>query len=205
MQLQAAVFVRASGAFGLGHVGWCFGLDPTLFDDGSVENPPGTPFTPPNADGFWNIATTLPIGPFRYKAYDHFKVFSVAAAYPDRALEVVSWISQQPYFVLGRNCMDDVYDVLRAFGMQNLVPPYVAWIPNVWFQELPGQAQPIPDPPLEWTFGKRPTEATWRQLPPVVQEQRLDIVEAKCPPWRTPGTKEFAGLQAEISKIPKRK
>lgn len=64
MQLLAAVFVRASGAFGLGHVGWCFGLDATLFDDGSVENPLGTPYTPPDADGFWNVATTLPIGPF---------------------------------------------------------------------------------------------------------------------------------------------
>jgi hypothetical protein len=150
MQLQAAVFVRASGAFGVGHVGWCVGLDQTLVDDGSVR----TPFTPPTADGFWNVATTLPVGPFRYLAYDHYKVFSVSQGYLDRALEVVNWISEQPYFVLGRNCMDDVYDVLRAFGMQNLIPPYLAWIPNVWFQELPGQAQPISDSPLEWTLGK---------------------------------------------------
>src|SRR5580692_7573538 len=50
--VNAAVFVRRSGAYWLGLLVWAFAIDATTFDDGSVENPRGAPYTPPYEDGF---------------------------------------------------------------------------------------------------------------------------------------------------------
>jgi len=201
MALKAAVYVRRSGAFGLGHVGWCFGVDATLFDAGSVENPQGTPVTPPDQMGFWNCGTTIPSVAFRHRGYDFFKVFTVAKPDVAAALNAVQSVREQPYFVLGRNCMDDTYDVLRAFGLL-LPPPYLAWFPNVWFDELKPVAQPLTNEPTLRLDGQKYDSATWSKLPPVIKPILFPHLYAMPLPWRSPGTKEFAKFDAEIRRIP---
>lgn len=199
---NAAVFVRRSGAFGLGHIGWAFALDASLFDDGSVENPAGTPYTPPSEDGFWqcNVSAAAFVGPFVPLGYDHYKTLTAPNPDPAFAQQVVSWISTQPYFVIGRNCMDDVYDVLRAFGLRNLPVPAIEVIPNWWFDALPGPPVPVSRKSGAWLYGPKPPKSA-------IQESSLPRISPRSsiaapsfpPPWRTPGTTEFAELQRQLS------
>jgi hypothetical protein len=157
MMLTAAAFVRRSGAFGLGHVGWCFALDATEFREGGVENPPGTPITPPDEDGFWSCDTSVTAltAPFVPLGYDYYKLLVAPNGNPQSATQCVLWIRQQWYFVLGRNCMDDVYDVLQNFGVPNLPLPILEWTPNRWFDDLPGVAIPVSREPTTWLFREK--------------------------------------------------
>jgi hypothetical protein len=196
---NAAAFVRRSGAYWLGHVGWAFALDAATFDDGSVENPAGTPYTPPSEDGFWEckVGADKFVGPFVPYGYDHYKVLTAPNPNPGFAQQIVSWISTQPYVVIGQNCMDDVYDVLRAFGVPDLPIPALEVIPNWWFDALPGNEIPVSKDAGAWLYGPEgPAEE--QVFPPI--SPRPSIGYPPFPPsWRTPGTAEFAEFQIQIS------
>ncbi|HXY37415.1 MAG TPA: hypothetical protein VEI07_24515 [Planctomycetaceae bacterium] len=197
---NAAVFVRRSGAFGLGHVGWAFAIDDTTFDDGSVENPLGTPVTPPSEDGFWEcrVCASAFVSPFVPLGYDHYKTLTAPKPTPAVALQTVNWMSTQPYVVIGQNCEDDVYDVLRSFGVANLPP--LAWlnlIPNDWFDALPGTAMPVSWGARAWRYGPK-VPARKHVVPRITPRPSIEY-PAFPPPWRIPGTKEFDEFQREIN------
>jgi hypothetical protein len=198
---NAAVFVRESGASGLGHVGWAFAIDANTFDDGSVENPPGTPFTPPSEDGFGDceVSASAFVHPFALLGYDHYKTLTAPNPDPEAALQTVNWISTQPYSLFGQNCEDDVYDVLRAFGVPDLPAP-VWWdaIPNEWFAALPEPALPVTSKAKARRYGLA-VPAGERVIPQIKPWPSIRY-PAFPPPWRIPGTKEFDEFQSEISK-----
>jgi hypothetical protein len=196
---NAAAFVRRTGAFGLGHVGWAFALDANTFDDGSVENPAGTPYTPPSEDGFWecSVSATAFVGPFVLGEYDHYKTLTAPNPDPACDLKVVNWISTQPYVVIGQNCMDDVYDILRAFGVPALPVPAFEVIPNWWFDALPGNPVPVSIKPGAWLYGPN-GPGKQREVPRIGPRPSIGH-PAVPPPWRTPGTNGFAVFQRQIA------
>ncbi len=200
---NAAAFVRRSGAYWLGHVGWAFALDSTTFDDGSVENPQGTPYTPPSEDGFWEckVCAGKFVGPFVPLDYDSYKVLTAPNPKPEFAQQVVSWISTQPYVVIGQNCMDDTYDVLRTFGVPKLPVPAFEVIPNWWFDALPGNAVPVSKKSGAWLYGPEgpPKEHKEHIVPPIAPRPSIGHPPFP-PPWRMPGTAEFTEFQSQISR-----
>lgn len=189
MAMQAWVFVRYSGAAGLGHVGWAFQWDGGRAICGATENPSGGGFGVPAKDkGAWHVCiqtqdvlrefTRFHVG---CGGYDAAKVISVPNADPGKAWNVMSWCEQQDYWVSGvprgRNCMDDAFDVLTAFGLPQLPWPTFNPLPNGWFNVMPGQLVSLQGMRLA-----AEAEIETLELPPATPLQ---------PTWRTPGTPEY--------------
>lgn len=204
MPVCAVVFVRRSGARGIGHVGWAFDCGDGTFNAGSVENPRHTLRTPPVNMGFWTIRTADPIDPMRKRSYDEFKLITLDQGDPAYAWQVVAWVSQQPYEVIGRNCMDVTYDVLRALGVAHLPVPAHHWEPNHWFNHVHGQHYRIDadDVTLE-SDGHRPT-----LIGPVLPDREILIdrplagVTPAVPRWRIANTPEWHEFQAAMAAAP---
>ncbi|MFN8445229.1 MAG: hypothetical protein U0175_30855 [Caldilineaceae bacterium] len=137
MNYQAMVFVRRSAAYHIGHVGWAFAQGEGIFSVGSVENHHGGLITDASHMGFWRLTTDNPIAPMFERHYDEVKIIEVEQADPFTAQGVVNWVSKQAYEAIGRNCMDDTYDVLQAYGVSNLPLPVRHWEPNYWFDAIP--------------------------------------------------------------------
>jgi hypothetical protein len=135
LMARAAAFVRCEGADGSGHLGWAFDLDSGETYCGSVENPQGLPSCDPADMVFWNQESPAPVALMaaRRPAYESLKYVDLAAGNSLDAQSTIAWIATQPYCLFGRNCMDDVYDVLRSYGVPNLPPPVLHWFPNNWF------------------------------------------------------------------------
>jgi len=92
------------------------------------------------------------------------------------------WISRQPYVILGRNCLDDVYDVMRAYGVPKLPTPQHDIIPDRWFELLPGEPQPLTDGTTIPLHGLAQLRA---RLPGSQDECDIAASEtATPPPWR---------------------
>src|SRR6266496_901996 len=146
---RAIVFVRHPGANGLGHIGWAFEWNNGWFNAGSVENQAGKPFVKPQDMGFWSVHTLDPIGAMQKQAitYDEYKVFYVTQPHPKDAWKTVIWESRQPYSVLRHNCNDVAYDILRAYGVSELLDPVEGLVPNDWYDAQPGPSYIIQETP----------------------------------------------------------
>lgn len=188
--MRAGAFVRRSGAYGLGHVGWTFEYPDGSYCDGSVENPAGTPISAPGETGFWSQRVTDPDIPMRLRAYDAFKMFLIDSAAPGQADKTVAWIATQPYLVIFRNCMDDTYDVLRSYGLPGLPLPFLEITPNRWFDQLSPAAQPVTVHALQQA-GLLPTT-------PVFAARAAAPPQPQAPPWRTPGTPEWQSFHDKL-------
>ena len=73
---RAVVFVRRSGANGLGHIGWAFEWHNGWFHAGSVENPAGKISAKPPDMGFWAAHTLEPVALMRNKATPTMRISS---------------------------------------------------------------------------------------------------------------------------------
>jgi uncharacterized membrane protein HdeD (DUF308 family) len=138
---RAIIFVRRSGAAGLGHIGWAFEWKNGWFNVGSIENYHSYAFAPAERADFWTAHTTDPLASVRHcsqESYDEYKLFHVVHPRPKAAWRVVVWISHLPYRVIRRNCVDAAYDILRTYGLKNLPDPATAYAPNDWYDSLPG-------------------------------------------------------------------
>lgn len=169
-QMRAAAFVRYRSGDGFGHVGWAFDAGDGLTHAGSVENHSGHIFTPADKMGFWDECTADPTRSMRERAYNDLKWVDVPAANPVRAYRTVLWIEREAYKVLHRNCEDDVYDVLRAFGVERLPPPSFIWFPKTWFGRFCGTLEHASEyrwPPCERGIARQsslePWQPTWRR------------------------------------------
>jgi hypothetical protein len=193
------IFNRRNGADELGHVGWAYDVLDGTFICGATENPKGLGGLGQTGDakGWWvsrpysNLlidqfahARVLPAG--SCPPYDSYKVLDVAAPDKDRAWQVACWARDQPYELTGiprgRNCMDDAYDILYAYGATNLPWPTTNPVPNFWYDA-------IPSPPLEVV----PANLTVAN--PSNAKQDLAALPSSAPArpaWRTPGTPESA-------------
>jgi len=188
--MRAGAFVRRSGAYGLGHVGWTFQYTDGSYCDGSVENPAGTAISAPGQTGFWTERVVDPDLPMKLHDYDLFKVFEIESGTADHADQTVAWIATQPYLVIFRNCMDDTYDVLRSYGSPELPLPMLEITPNNWFDQLSTTAQPVTTQALQ-DAGLLPSSR--------IESVRMTVKpQAEAPPWRTPGTPEWQVLHEHL-------
>jgi hypothetical protein len=117
--------------------------------------------------------------------YARYKTLSLQDGDPDKAWRVVCWVKEQPYHVTGiprgRNCMDDAFDILVAYGAGFLPWPTTHPAPNFWFDSIQAPAMQLPlKMPLKLAVGKSKRKLT---LPKV---ERTEI-----PPWRAEGTEEY--------------
>lgn len=185
---RALIFLRRSGASGLGHVGWAFEWDNGWWNVGSVENYGNHAFTPAGQADFWAAHTTNPVEIMltREKAYDEYKMFFVTKPQPKEAWKVVVWASRQPYWVVHRNCVDTTYDILRTYGLPNLPDPVTEYAPNDWYDSLGSRSYPAsvyPMLPLHLRkHATRPLDT--REISLVIPK----TLPGAMPFWRTGGS-----------------
>lgn len=141
----AYVFVRYHSGDGAGHVGWGFELPDGRVCAGSVENHSGSLLTPPKEMGFWRECTYGFVDEFAKRSYDDARVLHARRADYLQAYRVTKWIDQSAYRAASRNCEDDVYDVLRAYGVEDLEAPFFNWFPRRWFSRLRGEKMTVPE------------------------------------------------------------
>ena len=169
--MQAMIFVRRSGAFGLGHVGWAYQYPGGTYEEGSVENLSGAPVDPPGQNGFWRAVTQDPFAQMQWRNYDAYKVLSIDPSYPSVADSTVAWLAQQYYVAVGLNCEDFTYDALRSYGA-DLPWPLLHLAPNNWFDAVDAAEMPMPAvaplavPPPQMPTGPigAPRAPAWRQI-----------------------------------------
>lgn len=182
--MRGYVFVRYHSGDGAGHVGWAFDLPDGRAACGSVENHSGHLLTPAPQMGFWQRQTYGFLDEFAKRGYNDVCVFEVdGGAYVD-ALRVVKWIESSAYQAIARNCEDDVYDVLRTFGIDGLEAPFFNWFPRFWFRRLHGRKMSIDAYRAE--AGLRPAPEPGPPVPENLTPLRPD--------WRKPFHQEFALL-----------
>lgn len=198
---RALVFVRHSGANGLGHISWAFEWKNGWFNAGSVENQAGKPFVKPQDMGFWSVHTLDPIGAMQKQevTYDEYKVFYVPEPQPKDAWKVVIWESRQSYSVIRHNCNDVAYDILRAYGVTELLDPVEGLVPNDWYDAQPGPSyiiQETPAIPIHLHLMSK------REL--VRREIMLTIpahIQGTPPPWRVKGWRAWYELNYTLDKM----
>jgi uncharacterized membrane protein HdeD (DUF308 family) len=200
---RAIVFVRHTGANGLGHIGWAFEWNNGWFNAGSVENSTGKAYVKPVDMGFWSAHTLDPIGAMQKQAltYDEYKVYYVAEPRPKEAWKTVIWESRQPYSVLRHNCNDVAYDVLRAYGVTELLDPVEGFVPNDWYDAQPGSSyiiQQTPSIPIHLhLMSKR--ELLRREILLTIPQH----VQGTPPPWRVNGWRAWYELNYTLDKMMK--
>ena len=198
---RAIVFVRHIGANGLGHIGWAFEWNNGWFNAGSVENSAGKAFAKPYDMGFWSAHTLDPIGAMQKQAltYDEYKVYYVAEPRPKDAWKTVIWESRQPYSVLRHNCNDVAYDVLRAYGVTELLDPVEGLVPNDWYDAQSGPSYIIQETPAI------PIHLHLMSKKELIRKEILltipQHVQGTPPPWRVNGWRAWYELNYTLDKM----
>ena len=181
---RAVVFVRRPGANGLGHIGWTFEWTNGWFNAGSVENESRKALAQPQDTGFWSAHALDPIRAMQKQlmTYDEYKVFYVTQPRPKDAWRTVVWESRQPYIVVRHNCNDIAYDILRTYGVTELLDPVEGLVPNDWYDTQPGRSYVIeknPTIPLHLhKVSKRPLAT--KEIMLTIPEH----IQGTQPPWR---------------------
>ena len=189
-RMRAAAFVRYTGAMGAGHLGWGFDFDAANADVGAVENPIGAASCPADKMGYWDEITGAPAHVMQSRGYDDLKYVHLANGDAVSAYRVAKWVSRQPYALFGRNCMDDAYDVLRAYGVPNLPVPSHEILPNEWFVQFLGDLVPVDS--FVWTKER----ATSVRV--AITKLAMKTAPAKIPTWRTPGHADWHELHQRM-------
>ena len=153
-----------------------------MVNAGSVENHSGHIFSPNSDMGFWTAFSADPSGEMRKRGYDDVKLLDVPNADPVLAYRTVLWIKTTAYRAFTRNCEDDVYDVLRAYGVRDLTPPSLIWLPKSWFKRFRGEQHHVAD----FTWPHR--EPVHQGMPQVA---RPDDLTPWHPTWRRPWHPDF--------------
>jgi len=185
----------------LGHIGWAFEWNNGWFNAGSVENQAGKPFVKPQDMGFWSVHTLDPIGAMQKQAitYDEYKVYFVTQPLPKDAWKTVIWESRQSYSVLRHNCNDVAYDILRAYGVTELLDPVEGLVPNDWYDAQAGPSYIIQESPIIPIHLHLMSK---REL--VMKEIMLTIppyIQGTPPPWRVNGWRVWYELNYTLDKM----
>jgi uncharacterized membrane protein HdeD (DUF308 family) len=142
---RAVVFVRRTATYGLGHIAWGFEWMNGWFNVGSIENIMSKPFANPEQMDFWSTHTLNPSATIQNCEfpYDEYKLYFVEQPHPKEAWKTVIWESRQPYAFVHHNCCDATYEILRAYGCTESLDPAKEYIPNDWYDALPGPSYPL--------------------------------------------------------------
>jgi hypothetical protein len=188
---RAAVFVRYRSGDGAGHVGWAFDYaPPKLIDAGSVENHTGGIHMDASHDDFWTELSDDPVACMRKNQYDDVKYIDIEDADPVCAYQTVLWIEKHAYTAVLRNCLDDVYDVLRAYGIEDLEWPSHDWFPKNWFAHFRGTQRPVAE--FAWNEGRTEGGTRNSDLPDP------DSLEPHAPDWRNPFNAVFSLFRLQL-------
>jgi uncharacterized membrane protein HdeD (DUF308 family) len=198
---RAVVFVRRLGANGLGHIAWAFEWNNGWFNTGSVENKKNKPYAIPEEMGFWAAHSLDPIATMHKQnsSYDEYKLFYIAQPRPKEAWRTAIWESRQPYSVLRHNCNDITYDILRAYGVNELLDPSQVHVPNDWYDALPGTSYKIAEHPV---IPVRLHKMSQREL--ATSEILLTIpshIKGTPPPWQQRGWRAMHELTLTWDKM----
>jgi len=198
---RAVVFVRHMGANGLGHIAWAFEWYNGWFNAGSVENQRSKPYARPEEMGFWTAHTLDPVATMQKQnsTYDEYKLFYVEQPRPKEAWKTAIWESRQPYSVVRHNCNDVTYDILRAYGVNELLDPAEENVPNDWYDALPGPSYTIAD---HLVIPLRLHKMSQRVL--AASEILLTIpshIQGTPPPWRQRGWRAMHELTLTWDKM----
>jgi uncharacterized membrane protein HdeD (DUF308 family) len=142
---RAIVFVRRTAAYGLGHVAWGFEWMNGWFHVGAIENRESKPFASPGQMDFWCAHTLNPSATMqnREAPYDEYKLYFVERPHPKEAWKTVIWESRQPYAFVHHNCCDATFEILHTYGCTELLDPAKEFVPNDWYDALPGASYRI--------------------------------------------------------------
>jgi hypothetical protein len=188
---RAAAFIRFNAADGAGHVGWAFDFSDSDVNAGAVENPNGTPSCPVAEMDYWDGFFVTPIQAMSTRSYASLKYVNLTRANIIAACRVAKWISTQPYALFGRNCMDDTYDVLRAYGVPDLPAPASDLLPNIWFDGMEGTEVALAAFTWQCTGRKGLRHAFLAAL--------AKSAPLKVPTWRQVGHKDWHDLQSQMA------
>lgn len=186
---SAMVVQRIGGADGFGHVGWAYQRIDGTWMCGATENPGGHIGGTGDAKGFWalvyssadvprvfGVPRMLPAG--ECPPYDNYKVIRTDVCNASEAWSKACWCRDRPFAVPNRDCLDDTYDILTAYGVTSLPLPIIAE-PNLWFDLIPSRAIAVPCAAAPLPPGSAQTPG-----------------EGSAPIWRIPGSVEYAELAA---------
>jgi uncharacterized membrane protein HdeD (DUF308 family) len=198
---RAVVFVRRLGANGLGHIAWAFEWRNGWFNTGSVENQTNKPYVKPEEMGFWTAHTLNPISTMHNQnsQYDEYKLFYITRPRPKDAWRTAVWASRQPYSAVRHNCNDVAYDILRAYGADELLDPAQEHVPNDWYDALPGPSYTVVAHPV---IPVRLHKMSQREL--ATREILLTIpshIQGTAPPWRQRGWRAIHELTLTWDKM----
>ncbi len=132
-------------------------------------------------------------------SYDEFKLFYVVQPRPKEAWRTVIWESRQPYSALRHNCNDVAYDILRAYGVVELLDPAQEHVPNDWYDALPGRSYAVAEHPVIPLHLRIRSQ---RELP--LNEILLTIpphIQGMPPPWRMRGWRAWQELTLGYDKM----
>lgn len=192
--MRATVFVRYGGAYDLGHVAWAFDMTEGVVNAGSVENPSGHSTAQPRSMEYWDATTPDPMPLIRKHAYDALKLKDLSSSNIIAAMRTAAWIGHQAYHVFERNCLDDVYDVLRAYGVPNLPLPSADLLPDKWFIDFRGEVERVAD--YVW---RTPAVSVWRRA---VTHTIFKLAPAQMPTWRDANHPEGRELRDQLAGAP---
>ncbi len=182
---RAVVFVRRAAADGLGHIAWGFEWMNGWFNVGSVENLKSRPFADPQDMDFWSTHTLNPVATIQNREYpyDEYKLFFVTQPHPKDAWKTVIWESQQPYSFVHHNCCDVTYEVLCTYGCTQVLDPAKEYVPNDWYDALPGASYAIAvHPAIPVSLHKQSLrEIATREISLAIPSR----LKGSPPPWRT--------------------
>ena len=191
---RAIVFIRRSAADGLGHIAWGFEWMNGWFNVGAVDNLKSKPFENPADMDFWSTHTLDPIATMQHQEYpyDEYKLFFVQQPRPKDAWKTVIWESREPYSFVHHNCCDVTYEVLRTFGCTELLDPAKEFVPNDWYDALPGKSYSLAEyPAIPVSLHKQSHRAiATREIPLVIPAH----MNGSPPPWRKRGFRPWEEL-----------
>jgi len=152
----AKVYLRPSGARHHGHVGWAFSFPGGGYLTGGVEMPNMSLrlWQSPPKMGFWSLVVENPeaamTGPPHWERwnsrYDLYKELPVEVSNAPAAMREVKRVASKYWRLIGQNCMDATYEVLRAFGAEGLPKPSMVWGPIRFFNDIEAPAKVIKAP-----------------------------------------------------------
>lgn len=141
------VFLRPWTPVALGHVGWGFQIGPDLYGFGATENTGAdhwlwlSPAIIAKGDrnDWWGLTGTFKEMKAEIKrmTYSEYAAVRAARCSPKAAVGAALATKQAGYGLAGNNCLDHVYEILKAYSAGVHQPKAGEhWAPRNWFSAL---------------------------------------------------------------------
>lgn len=144
------VFMRPNMPVAAGHAGWGFHLGNGRFVAGAVDGTGLTPYIRPEDDKTYHWVKEFASeeamknefkhwgNGMQHAQYTHYKRIAVLNPNVAAARRKAESYKNSGYAVLMKNCMDETYHTLIAYGVASSILPWPStnWMPNTWFWNI---------------------------------------------------------------------